>query len=329
MSVSAAELHRDAVFIDLHCDLLLTTTLTGWDWGKRHRPNPFPGAPLMGHVDIPRLRDGGVDALGLGLVTLPGQGPRALRRQLDLMDERIARHPDHLALATTAEEITACKSEGRIACFPGLEGVHCLKGQLDLVPELAARGLAYAGLVHFHRNWAAAPMVGWGADPDRPLTPAGRALVASLRAQRILVDVAHLNQAGLVEVCESSDVPVICSHTACNAVHQSPRGLDTLALEAIASTGGVIGVIFVSFFLGRGGLDQVVRHLRHIKDTVGADHCAIGTDWEGFALYPEALNSAEKLPALTDALVADGWTGAEIRKAYGENFLRVLDRVRG
>jgi len=329
VSDSAATLHRDAVFIDLHCDLLLTTTLTGWDWGKRHRPNPFPGAPLWGHVDIPRLRDGGVNAMGLGLVTLPGQGSGTLRRQLDLMDARIARHPEHLALATTAAEITACKSQGRIACFPGLEGVHCLKGDLNLVPELADRGLAYAGLVHFHRNWAAAPMVGWGADLDRPLSEAGRALVESLRAERVLVDVAHLNSAGLTEICESSNVPVICSHTTCNAVHRSPRGLDTAALEAIASTGGVIGVIFVSFFLGRGGLSQVVGHLRHIKDTVGVDHCAIGTDWEGFALYPEALNSAEKLPVLTDALLADGWTAAEIRKAYGENFLRVLDRVRG
>ena len=151
----------------------------------------------------------------------------------------------------------------------------------------------------------------------------------ALHQNRILVDVAHLNRAGLFEVCETTPNPVICSHTACNAVHASPRGLDPDAIRAVANTGGVVGVIFVSFFIGPGGIDQVVRHLEHIRNIAGIEACAIGTDWEGFALYPEALNSAEKLPMLTQALLDAGWSPSDIKKAYGENFLRVVQAVRG
>ncbi|MEE2751589.1 MAG: membrane dipeptidase [Myxococcota bacterium] len=329
ISEEGALLQEEAFFVDLHCDLLLTTVLTGWQWDRLHRPNPLPGAPLMGHVDIPRLKAGGVNGLGLGVVTLPFMGKKAIEYQVDLFEKRLAKHDTDLGLARTAADMLHLQQSGKIACFLGLEGVHSLHGDWSTLPDLAKRGLLYTGLVHVTRNQAASPMVGWGANPDRRLTPLGRDLVETLHTNQILVDVAHLNRAGLFEICESSPLPIICSHTACNAVHGSPRGLDPDALKAIANTGGVIGVIFVSFFIGRGGIQQVVRHLEHIRNTAGIEACAIGTDWEGFALYPGDLDSAEKLPRLTQALLDAGWSISDIKKAYGENFLRVVKAVRG
>ncbi len=329
ISGEAALLHRDAFFVDLHCDLLLTTVLTGWQWDRHHSPNPFPGAPLMGHVDIPRLKAGGVNGLGLGIVTLPFMGKKAIEYQVNLFEKRLEKHAADLGIAHTATDMLNLKNSGKIACFLGLEGVHSLHGNWSALSSLAKRGLLYTGLVHFTRNQAASPMVGWGANPERPLTPLGHDLVETLQENQILVDVAHLNRAGLFEICESSASPVICSHTACNAVHSSPRGLDPDALKAIADTGGVVGVIFVNLFIGRGGIEQVVRHLDHIKNTAGIEACAIGTDWEGFALYPGELNSADKLPMLTQALLDAGWSPSDIKKAYGENFLRVVQAVRG
>jgi membrane dipeptidase len=112
------------------------------------------------------------------------------------------------------------------------------------------------------------------------------------------------------------------------AVHSSPRGLDDAQIEAVAKTGGVIGVIFATPFIGRGpGVQQVVAHMDHIKRLVGIEHVALGTDWEGWVIYPEALSSAEKLPALTQGLLQHGWTAEEVHAAYGENFLRVLSEV--
>jgi membrane dipeptidase len=83
-------------------------------------------------------------------------------------------------------------------------------------------------------------------------------------------------------------------------------------------------VIFVTPFIGPGGVEAVVAHLEHIRRLVGVEHCAIGTDWEGWAVYPDGLDSAEKLPLLTEALLRRGWSAEDIFAAYGGNFLRVM-----
>lgn len=329
ISAEAEEIHAKALIIDLHCDLLLTDFFTRLNWGKRHR-NPLPFAPLMGHCDIPRLKEGNIGGLALGLVTNPlrrRSGPAAISRCLDRMDRAIALHPTSLIRATTPQDIRAARGRGQIACFAGLEGAHGLDGRLELLAGYQARGLVYVGLVHFTANWAARPMVGLGGSQTAGLTDAGRELVDALNTLGILVDVAHLNPPGVFEVCERSAAPVICSHTACTAVHRSPRCIDDAQIKAIADTGGVIGVIFVPAFIGPGGVDAVVAHLNHIRAIAGIGACAIGTDWEGWAYYPSDLSSADKMPRLTEALLQAGWTAEEILAAYGGNFMRVLGAV--
>ncbi|MCB9760393.1 MAG: membrane dipeptidase [Alphaproteobacteria bacterium] len=336
ISEEARAIHGRALIVDLHCDLLLTSGLLGWDWGRAHRPNPLPGAALFGHCDIPRLQQGNLGCLALGLVSNPFAGPwraRHVEALFDRLDDKLGRHADAIELATTPQAIRSARARGKIACFAGLEGAHGLMGRVDDLERYKARGLGYVGLVHFTRNEACRPMVGWGAGSgrrrDEGLTDYGRDLVAELNRLGVLVDVAHANRAGLLEACARSTAPVICSHTACTRVQPSPRGLDDAQLKAIADTGGVIGVIFVTPFIGRGGARRVVEHLDHLKRVVGVDHCALGTDWEGFAVYPSDLDSAEKLPNLTQALLDAGWTPEEILKVYGENFLRVLGGVAG
>lgn len=323
----ATELHASALIVDLHCDILLTTAFLNWNWEKRHRT--LIGSPLMGHCDIPRMKEGNLGCLGLGLVTNPLSGPGAIDKMLGRMERKLEQHADVLELATTAQGIRSARQRGRIACFGGLEGVHSMRGSLDQLESYAQRGLRYVGFAHFSENAACKPMVGWGADKTTGLSDFGRALQAECERLRLVVDVAHVNRAGVLELCELATRPLICSHTACTHIFNSPRGLDDAQIKAIADTGGVIGVIFVSFFLGSGGVQQVVRHLTHIKDLVGVEHCALGTDWEGWALYPSDLNSADKLPLLTQALLDAGWTSDEVLSCYGENFLRVLEEVAG
>jgi membrane dipeptidase len=332
VSAEAQAIHEAALIVDLHCDLLLTSGLLGWDWGRHHAENPLPYAPLFGHCDIPRLRAGNVGALGLGIVTNPFAGPwREAHGDLVFrrLGDKLTRHADALRLATTAQGIRSARRDGRVACFAGLEGAHALAGRLDALPRWQDQGLTYVGLAHFTQNEAVRPMVGLGACATSPLTDYGRELVRELDRRRILVDVAHLNRAGVEEVCRGATTPRICTHTACTAVHPSPRGIDDGQIRLIAETGGVIGVIFVTPFIGPGGAAQVARHLDHIKRLVGVQHCALGSDWEGFAVYPDDLRSADRLPLLTQALLDLGWTAEDIHMAYGESFLRVLAEVRG
>lgn len=328
VSREALEVHRAALVIDLHCDLLLARWFLGWDFRRRHRPNPLPGAPLFGHCDLPRLREGNVGAVAFGVVTSPlrwSGGPAAIGRDLDALADEVRRSPDALALCGTAAEIRAAHADGRIAAFAGLEGAHGLHGRLDDLAGFRARGLRYVGLVHFTANAAGRPMVGWGASNSAGLTPHGHDLCDELWRLGILVDLAHLGKAAVLEVCARARRPVLVSHTACTAIWGSPRGVDDDVLRAVADTDGVVGVIFVAPFIGPGGAATAARHLDHIKRTVGIRHCALGTDWEGFATYPGDLDSAEKLPHLTQALLDLGWRADEVHAAYGENVLRVIE----
>lgn len=327
ISAEARAVHEAALIVDLHCDLLLTTCFLGWSWSRRHRRNPLPRAALMGHVDLPRLRDGNVGCLSLGLVINPlrrRSAPGAVVADLDRMDRAVAGCPGDLVVARTPEAIRAARAEGKVAVLAGLEGAHSLQGSLEPLTGWRARGLGYVGLAHFTANAACRPMVGWGANRTEGLSAYGRALVAELNRLGVLVDVAHVNAAGLRDACDVSRAPVICSHTACNAVHRSVRGLEDEQIRAVARTGGVVGVIFVTPFIGPGGLSAVVAHLDHLKRLVGPAHVGLGTDWEGWSLYPRELDGADRLPLLTEALLRARWTPDEILALYGENFMRVL-----
>lgn len=326
VSAEARDVHAAALIVDLHCDLLLTSHFLGWDWGRRHRPNPLPGAPLMGHGDLPRYHDGNVGCLALGVVVNPlWGGLRQIERDLDRMHQKAAQHPDFV-VAGTAQGVRSARAAGRIAGFAGLEGAHGLPS-VEVLPGLRARGMRYVGFVHFSKNRYARPMVGWGADAVSPLTADGRALVDACNELGIIIDVAHLNKAGVMEVCRRSKHPVICSHTACRAVHDSPRAIDDEQIRAIAGTGGVVGLIFARPFLGPGGLGRAVEHLDHLRRTVGPAHLGIGTDWEGWVTFPAELSDAAQLPTLTEALLRAGWPAADIHALWGGNFLRVMAEV--
>jgi len=330
VSDTAREVHDAALIVDLHCDLLLTSFFLRWNWRRQHRPNPIPGSPLMGQCDIPRLQAGNVGCLGLGLVINPlrrRSGPAAVMGDLARLGNIVDGAPDALALATTPQGIRSARARGQIACLAGLEGAHGLYGRIADLPEMRRRGLAYVGFAHFTRNAACRPMVGWGSSTTLGLTDHGRALVDACNQEGLVIDVAHVNKPGLLEICARSRAPVICSHTACTAVHRSPRGLDDAQLTAVAQTGGIIGVIFATPFIGPGGVEAVVAHMDHIRRTQGIEHVALGTDWEGWVVYPRDLDSAEKLPALTEGLLRAGWTPDEVHAAYGENFMRVLGEV--
>lgn len=330
VSREAREVHQQSLIVDLHCDMLLTSNFLGWDWNRRHIPNPLPSAPLFGHCDIPRLQEGNVGCVAMGIVTSPhrrASGPAAIRFDLEQLLAEVHASAGQMVVAGSAEEIRRAKKAGQIACFAGLEGAHGLNGRLDDLPEFYALGLRYVTLCHFTRNAACSPMVGLGADNDAPLTRFGHALVERLNELNILIDLAHVGKRAFLDAAKHSTSPPICSHSAARGVWNSPRGIDDDQLRAIAEKDGVIGVIFVVPFIGPGGAAQVAAHLDYIKRKVGIRHCALGSDWEGFAFYPQELASADRLGNLTQALLDLRWTPEEILAAYGENFLRVLGQA--
>lgn len=323
----ARALHDRHPAIDLHADTLMWGRWFGYDMLKRHTP-PLPKKALLGHVDLPRMREGGVGAQFFGLVSLPMMGrvrglARAIDEQIDVLDETLARTRE-IRLARTKKDIEDAAREGAASALLGIEGAHALEGDLENLDRFARRGLRYLGLLHFTANEAGFPAYGRGAR-DEGLTMWGRELVARCEALDVIVDLAHINRRGFLDACAMSKRPPIVSHTGILGAFEHWRNIDDTQLRAIADRGGCVGVIFCPRYLGGDGIDAVVKHMKHIIDVVGEDCPALGSDWDGFIVPTRELADPTGLPLLTAALLEAGYKESTIAKILRDNALRVLE----
>lgn len=328
-SADARAIHARHPAIDLHADSLMWSRWVGYDLLARHEP-PLPMAALGGHVDVPRLVEGGIGAQFFGLVSLPlVPGTRGLaaviEQQIDELDGNVARSLGKLVKVRTAREIAEVNGRGGVAALLGIEGAHALEGELGNLDRFAARGVRYLGLAHFSANEAAFPAYGRGRRDHEGLTPFGRDVVRRCEELGVVVDLAHINVRGFLESCAMATKPPIVSHTGVLGVQEHWRNVSDEQLRAVADKGGVVGVIFCPKFLGGDGLGPVVAHLRHIVDVCGEDTPALGSDWDGFIVPTNQLADASMLPLLTDALLLAGLSEHAIAKILRDNVLRVLD----
>ncbi len=325
-SDEAFAIHAEYPAIDLHADTLMWSRWLGYDLLARHEP-PFYKAAFGGHVDVPRMREGGMGAQFFGLVSLPVMGKargngRAIDEQIDELEETLARTRE-LRLVKTKADIEAAEREGVVSALLGIEGAHALEGDLGRLDAFARRGVRYLGLLHFSANEAGYPAYGRGKKDDG-LTTWGRDLVVRCEEQGVIVDLAHINKRGFLDACAISTKPPIVSHTGVLGAFEHWRNIDDEQLRAVADRGGVVGVIFCPRFLGGDGLEPVVKHLQHIVDVVGEDCPALGSDWDGMIVPTKQLADPRGLPALTDALLAAGMKPEVIGKILRTNVLRVL-----
>lgn len=317
-------LHFAALVIDGHCDTI-GEQLSGKRWlGDRSAD---------GHIDLPRLRDGGVDAQFFACyVPVPyqrhGAATHALARldQLHLLAERL---PEQLLIARTPDDIRRAKANGQLAAIAGLEGAEALDGELGLLRQYHRLGVRNLGLAWNHRNAAcdgvAERRTGGG------LTEFGVMVVQECNRLGITIDISHLAPAGVEDVLALSDDPIIASHSNAAALCDHPRNLTDDQMRAIAAKGGVIGVTFVNSFLRReqpelASLDDVMAHLEYMLALVGENHVAIGSDFDG-CTPPTDLADATAYPRITERLLAGGWGEETIRKILGGNFMRIFERV--
>lgn len=341
-------LHRESLVIDLHVDSFLWTRLFGYNLGVRHE-NRLPFSPLGWHADLPRLREGGVGAVGFGIVVNPlDVGPELLlplkvlswtERQrgfdavlntLDLMHAAARSYADRFVFVHNATELRAARAAGKIAGFACLEGSHGLEGSLDHVRTAYQRGLRSIGLVHFQATEAGYPMTVAKFD-DRGLTQFGCDLIGEMERLRMVVDLAHVNDAGFADALKVMRRPFIVSHTCCRAVYAHRRNLTDGQIRAVADRGGVIGIAFERTFLGglSANLDSVLDHFDHALKVGGEDVVAIGTDFDGFIFPPSELRDVSHMPRLTAGLLARRHRPETVRKVLGGNALRVLTAVWG
>jgi membrane dipeptidase len=326
----ARAFHAEVCVVDLHADTAKLMDKLDYDVLARHEP-PLPRfMNTFGHVDVPRLRDGGIAGQFFSFWTVPRPErgcERSVHHQLDAIDRAIARVPTDLAWTRTGADVRAAKARGAIAALGGIEGGQALEGRLDAIEPFARRGVRYLGLLHFSANAIGRPARGLGADPAQGLTGFGRDVVRECERCGVIVDLAHVNRRGFFDALAVATRPTVVSHTGVLGVHDHWRNIDDEQLRAVAAGGGCVGVIFSRRYLGSASIEAVVDHLLHLISVAGEDAAALGSDFDGNVVPPRGLEDAAALPNLTVALARRGVTPRVLEKILGGNVLRVLDAV--
>ena len=336
----ARRIHATLTGVDLHADALL------WDRSLLRRGR-------WGHVDVPRLVDGHVAVQAFTVVTktprrmniqantgdtdiitalavLQAWPPRTwgslLERALYQADklQRLAAVSDGaLAVIRTREDLRGFLSsrsaeEPTVAGFLGLEGAHALEGDLANVGRLWEAGFRVIGLTHFFDNEVGGSAHGVSRGG---LTGFGVQVLERMEELGMIVDLAHASPALMDDVLARATRPVIVSHTGVKGTCPNQRNLDDERLAAVAGSGGVVGIgLWDTAVCGTTPADWA-RAVRYAADRVGADHVALGSDWDGAVT---AILDASGTVYLVQALLDAGFGEQEIRGILGGNVVRLL-----
>ncbi|MGI8959333.1 MAG: dipeptidase [Bryobacteraceae bacterium] len=252
---------KSAILIDTHNDIP-SFTIDGAD--IRNSPK--------NHTDIPRLRQGGVGAVFFSVYVDAKyvNGNHSANRALQMIDtvyhDIINRYPKDFMLALSAADIEKAHRKHRIAALMGIEGGHAIEDSPRLLRDYYKLGVRYMTLTHFNtNNWADS-----SGDIDNPaiqhhngLTPFGKDVVREMNRLGMMVDISHVADKTFYDALETSQAPIIASHSACRAVTNVPRNMTDEMIQALAKKGGVIQInIYCSFISQKSADAEEHLHLR-------------------------------------------------------------------
>lgn len=328
--MSASRLVDSFLVLDAHNDSLILRQV------RDDRMDLADVNPIY-QVDLPRLREGGVDCLFCMV------GDNNLEQSSILIDavyEMCQAHADDFSLCGTASEVRTARAEGKIAIVPTIEGQKMFNENLRHLRNWHRLGVRVASITH-----------GGGRRPElqydpsyfgyitaqerddlrrqsKGLTPFGREALAEMARLGMPVDLAHINDTAFWEVMDVAECPVCYTHGSCYALCPHSRALTDEMMVALAEKGGVMGIAFYRRFIDREkpSLDRLCDHFLHALEIMGVDHVGIGSDFDGTSgLLRPIPEDVSKLEELFQALSKRGVDGETMAKIGGENFLRLLE----
>lgn len=330
---SYLDIHREAFVVDTHCDALQCLYPGRVDPLTPHRLELGLGKRAkVGHVDIPRLVEGGVDcqvlAVGAARVIFPPRAVKTALQMIDIFYRECEKNREKIAPVFAYDDIVKVHSEGRVAVMLAVEGGEVIGGDSGVLRMLHRLGVRMFSLV-YHRSELAD-----GASQNITkggLTTLGLEIAEELQRLRVLIDVSHINDAGFWDLIEVVKAPMIASHSSCRELCDHPRNLSDEQIRAIADRGGVVGINFAPNFIHptEATVERVVDHIDHVADIAGVDYVGLGSDFDGIRDTPRGLEDVTKIPNITKALVEREYPPHDIKKILGNNHLRVFKQVIG
>ena len=324
-----------------------------------------PQPALM--TDFPRMRAGGMGGQFWSVyvpVELQGQSAvTATLEQIDVVHRMLAKYPDTLELALTADDIVRIQKAGKIASLIGMEGGHSIDNSLGALRMMYRLGARYMTLTHTSNTpWADSAT---DTPKNHGLNAFGEDVVREMNRLGMLVDLSHVSPETMSSAIRVSKAPVIFSHSAAKALTNVPRDVPDDVLMPLKANGGVIMITFVPGFVSqevadyngredaerarlkgamtadaidaqienvwrkanprpRATIAQVADHVDHVRKLIGVDHIGLGGDFDGITAVVQGLEDVSTYPKLIAELLRRGYSDDDIKKIAGENIIRVL-----
>lgn len=340
VSEEAKALHKTLTIVDLHSDSLM------WNRDINDRAD-------RGHMDVPRLQEGNVALQLFSSVTKTPKGQNydgnsdetdnitlltvAQLQPVKTWSSLVERSLYHAAKRNaavsgsdgllkpidTARQLDALlsarqKSPRQVGAMITIEGLQNLEGNASNLDRLYDAGFRMAGLTHFFDNELGGSMHGL---KKGGLTPFGRDIVRRMEAKGMIIDIAHLSHTGVAELLAMARRPVVSSHGGVQATCKVNRNLTDDEIRGVAKTGGVIGIGYWEGAVCSTDPRAAARAMKHVRNLVGIAHVALGSDYDGAT---SVRFDTSQLTQVTQALMDEGFSEAEIRAVMGENALRVI-----
>ena len=329
--------------------------------------DPAKGKGAM-HTDLARIEKGHLGAQFWSVYVDAGlneqQAVQATIEQIDVMKRIIARHPDRMALVTTADGAARATKAGRVASLIGMEGGHSIGSSLGVLRQMYALGARYLTLTHSKNTpWADSAT---DAPAHDGLTDFGRDVVREMNRIGMLVDLSHTSESTMMDTLDVAKAPVIFSHSGARAIDGHARNVPDSVLARLDKNGGIVMVVGYPSFLSENlrqwnadraaeearlkslwpgspeevqqGLAEWVaahaapqatvadwaNHIDHVRKVAGIDHIGLGGDYDGMDTGPVGAEDVAGYPSLFLELARRGYTKTDMEKIASRNIARVL-----
>jgi membrane dipeptidase len=322
--VSARKIHFKYGVIDSHCDTVhyFTGEKGDYDFAKKN---------TLGHLDIPRMEEGGIKVQFFALYIEPEYKPSgALKRCLQLLNfyfQTTEPSQDRLETVYTFNDLERINKDGKVAAVITIEGGEALEGDIGVLRMLFRLGIRGLGLTWNQRNDIAD---GIGEkEANGGLTIFGKKVIREMNDLGMIIDLAHIAEKGFHDVLSLTDSPIIVSHANSRTLCGHPRNLTDQQLKLLQQNGGVIGLSFYPVFIDgiEPSFEKLLDHFEHIANLIGVEHLGIGSDYDGIQSAVEGLKDVSFLPSLTEGLLSRGFKEEDIGKILYENYFRVMKKI--
>lgn len=324
---AAKALHREILTLDSHCDTPMFFP-QGVHFEQRDPKVLY---------DLHKMTDGKQDAVTMVAYLpqhpKPGELPEGMspRRYADSIFDQIeaivAHESDYVALAGTPQQLYENKAMGKKSIMLGIENGLAIEDDIRNIAHFAQRGIVYITLCHNGDN--AICDSARGTQTHGGVSAFGEQVIGEMNRLGVMVDLSHGAETSFFDALSISQTPIVCSHSNCKALCDVPRNLTDAQLKALAQAGGVAQITLYHGFLrkeGEADIRDAMAHLNHAIDVMGIDHVGLGTDFDGDGGI-KGLADASELINFTTALLRQRFSKADIKKIWGENWLRVMCQV--